>query len=71
MNLSDSTDDLTVTGNDGSDYIVTGSGDDYITTGGGGRNYISTGAGDDTVIGGDAYDSMRGSLGAGHLGWRR
>lgn len=62
LNITESTADLTVTGNAGNNYIATGDGDDVFISGGG-RNFIATGAGNDQVIGGDGYDSMRGSEG--------
>ncbi|MEZ5759223.1 MAG: Ig-like domain-containing protein [Emcibacteraceae bacterium] len=61
-----STEDLTITGNDGKDYISTGSGDDYIITGNGdGR--VWSGAGDDTVIGGDGKNYIVGTEGSDTL----
>lgn len=63
LNLSDSTENLTIVGTDGGDVVATGSGNDVINSGNG-RNYTAPGAGDDTVIGGTGYDSFRGSEGS-------
>ena len=51
-----------VTGNDGIDLIVTGSGND-IVAGFGGNDYFDLGAGNDTADGGDGADYLDGGAG--------